>query len=101
MELLEAPSANIELSNFTRDEYLPFCMRKDRERCHQRQLQNLHNFQQAVKAKRLVLELGPPLQYLQQERERDHQRQLQQMRKTHEVPGWFRSPRCMSEWNVL
>ncbi|CAE7254192.1 unnamed protein product [Symbiodinium pilosum] len=38
---------------------------EDRERCHQRQLQNLHNFQQ--------------------ERERDHQRQLQQMRKTHEA----------------
>eukprot|EP00439_Symbiodinium_sp_Y106_P080706 s1143_g19.t1 len=38
---------------------------KERERCHQRQLQNLHSFQQ--------------------ERERDHQRQLQQMRKTHEA----------------
>lgn len=38
---------------------------EERERCHQRQLQNLHSFQQ--------------------ERERDHQRQLQQMRKTHEA----------------
>jgi len=38
---------------------------QERERCHQRQLQNLHNFQQ--------------------ERERDHQRQLTQMRKSHEA----------------